>query len=114
LIWPQLVGFARAKQYLLTGEFLDAVEAERIGLINFAVEPADLDNVVEQYAAKMGAGAQSAVRYTKMTTNIALRQLFNSVLEASVAYEGLSQRTADYREGLEAFLHKRKPNFTGQ
>jgi enoyl-CoA hydratase len=114
LIWPQLVGFARAKQYLLTGDAVDAVEAERIGLINFAVAPADLDAVVDKYAAKLAAGAQSAIRYTKMTANIALRQLYNSVFEAGVAYEGLSQRTADYREGVTSFVEKRKPKFTGK
>jgi enoyl-CoA hydratase len=114
LIWPQLVGFARAKQYLLTGDALDAIEAERIGLINFAVAPAELDAVVDKYAAKLAAGAQSAIRYTKMTTNIALRQLYNSVFEAGVAYEGLSQRTADYREGIASFVEKRKPKFTGE
>jgi enoyl-CoA hydratase len=114
LIWPQAVGFARAKQYLLTGDTLDAVEAERIGLINFAVPQAELDAMVDKYARKLASGAQSAVRYTKMTTNIALRQLFNSVFEAGVAYEGLSRHTADYREGLAAFLQKRKPNYSGK
>jgi enoyl-CoA hydratase/carnithine racemase len=113
MIWPQLIGFAKAKQYLLTGDPITATEAERIGLINFSVPAAELDVVVDKYAQKLSRGAQVAIRYTKTVTNIALRQLFNSVFEASVAYEGLTQHTADYREGVQAFLDSRHAQFTG-
>lgn len=113
LIWPQLIGFAKAKHYLLTGDPIGAVEAERCNLITF-VKPADeLDAFVAGYAAKLARGAQSAIRYTKSVTNIALRQLFCSVFEAGVAYEGLTTYTADFREAVEAVLEKRKPSFTG-
>ena len=112
LIWPQLIGFAKAKHYLLTGEAVGAVEAERLGLITFAVPEAEFDAFVTKYAGKLAKGAQTAIRYTKITTNIALRALFNSVFEAGVAYEGLTQRTADFREGVASFLEKRPPDFT--
>jgi enoyl-CoA hydratase len=111
LIWPQLMGFAKAKQYLLTGDAITAVEAERCNLINFAVPEAELDPLVDKYAQKLASGAQSAIRYTKSVTNIALRQLFNSVGEAGIAYEGLTKHTKDYREAVSAFLEKRKPVF---
>lgn len=113
LIWPQLVGFAKAKHYLLTGEAIVATDAERMNLITFAVPADELDAYVAKYTAKLAKGAQTAIRYTKSVTNIALRQLFNSVFEAGVAYEGLAFHTRDFREGVSALIEKRRPEFTG-
>jgi len=113
LIWPQLIGFAKAKHYLLTGEAIGAVEAERIGLISFAKPAEEFDAFVATYADRLARGAQPAIRYTKSTTNLALRQLFNSVFEAGVAYEGLSRETPEFREAVRAFVEKRKPDFRG-
>ena len=113
LIWPQLIGYAKAKHYLMTGDALDAVEAERLGLITFAIPAADFDGYAEKYAERLARGAQTAIRYTKITTNIGLRNLLTSVFEAGAAYEGLCKHTADYREGVTAFVEKRRPNFTG-
>jgi enoyl-CoA hydratase len=114
LIWPQLIGFAKAKHYLLTGDAIDAVTAERINLISFVVPAADLDSYVDSYAQKLARGAQSAIRYTKSVTNIALRQLFSSVFEAGVAYEGLSTYTRDFGEAVHAVMEKRRPEFKGE
>lgn len=114
LIWPQLIGFAKAKHYLLTGEAITAVDAERINLISFAVAAEELDEFVANYAAKLARGAQSAIRYTKSVTNIALRQLFSSVFEAGVAYEGLTTYTDDFAEAVHAVQEKRRPQFSGK
>ncbi|WP_313805956.1 enoyl-CoA hydratase-related protein [Sphingobium sp.] len=114
LIWPQLIGFAKAKHYLLTGDPINAVDAERCNLISFAVAAEELDGFVSQYAAKLARGAQSAIRYTKSVTNIALRQLFSSVFEAGVAYEGLTTYTADFGEAVRAVQEKRRPQFSGK
>ena len=114
LIWPQLIGFGKARHYLLTGDAIEAAEAERIGLIAFAVAHETLDDAVAKYAERMARGAQSAIRYTKIATNIALKQLLSSVFEAGVAFEGLSRHTDDYREGVTAFVEKRRPGFTGR
>jgi enoyl-CoA hydratase len=111
LIWPQLIGYAKARHYLMTGDAIAAPEAERMGLITFSVPAADLDAYVAQYAAKLARGAQTAIRYTKSAVNIALRQLFTSVGEAAIAYEGLATYTSDFREGVTAFIEKRRPEF---
>jgi enoyl-CoA hydratase len=113
LIWPQLIGYAKAKHYLLTGEAVGAVDAERLGLITFAIPAEEFDAYVTKYAERMARGPQSAIRYTKITTNIGLRNLLTSVFEAGIAYEGLCKHTADFREGVTSFLEKRRPNFTG-
>jgi enoyl-CoA hydratase len=111
LIWPQLIGFTKAKHYLLTGEAIGAVEAERINLISFVKSADEFQTFVDAYADRLSRGAQTAIRYTKSTTNLTLRGLFNSMFEAGVAYEGLSRDTDDFREAVAAFLEKRKPDF---
>ncbi len=111
IIWPQLIGFAKAKHYLLTGDAIVAPEAERIGLITFAVPDDELDAYVAKYAGKLARGAQTAIRYTKSATNIPLRQLFSSVGETAIAYEGLATYTSDFKEGITSFLDKRRPEF---
>jgi enoyl-CoA hydratase len=114
IIWPQLVGFARAKEYLLTGDLLTAKEAERIGLINHAVPRAELDAKVNTLADKLANGATKAIKWTKTSINIPLRQLAHSMLDASLAYEALTNIGADHQEAVTAFQQKRKPKFTGR
>jgi enoyl-CoA hydratase len=114
LIWPQMIGFAKAKHYLLTGDAITATDAEKCNLITFAVPDAELDAFVDAYAKKLARGAQTAIRYTKSITNIALRQLFSSVFEAGVAYEGLATYTADFAEAVDAVQSKRRPEFKGR
>lgn len=113
VIWPQLVGYSRAKQYLLSGDMMNAGEAERIGLINFAVPAEELDAKVDEWATKLATGAQKAIRWTKATLNIGLRQMLASMVDAGFALETVSSRSKDHAEAVRAFVEKRKPDFTG-
>ncbi len=114
VIWPQLVGFARAKEYLLTGDLLTAKEAERIGLINHAVPRDQLDAKVNGIVDKLAGGATKAIKWTKACVNIPLRQLAHSIMDASLAYEALTNIGDDHQEAVRAFQEKRKPKFTGR
>jgi len=114
VIWPQLIGFARAKEMLMTGELMRADEAARIGLINYAVPAADLDAKVAELAGKILANPRWAVRWTKTIANIALKQLAVSSSDAAVAYEMLSNMTADRAEAVNAFRERRAPKLTGE
>ena len=114
IIWPQLVGFARAKEYLLLGDALTAVEAERIGLINYAVPADQLDEKVNRFADRLANGAAKAIRWTKTCMNLQLRQIAHAQLDASLAYEAITNMSADHQEAVTAFKEKRKPRFTGR
>ncbi|TAL03589.1 MAG: enoyl-CoA hydratase/isomerase family protein [Rhodospirillaceae bacterium] len=114
VIWPALIGYARAKGFLFTGDPVTGEEAARIGLVNRAVPAEELDKVVDEYALRLASGATRAIQYTKLSVNIGLKQLANSILDTSFAYELLSQRTQDHQEAVTAFREKRKPRFTGE
>jgi enoyl-CoA hydratase len=111
IIWPQLVGYARAKEYLLTGELLVAEDAARIGLINRAVPPEELDALVQGYADKLANGAQKAIRWTKASVNIGLKQLAVSIMDAALGYETVTNVSADHQEAINAIRERRPPNF---
>ena len=113
VIWPQLVGFARAKEYLFTGDLMSAAEAERIGLINHVVAADELDDKVYGLARRLAAGASKSVRWTKQVVNIPLRQLAHSMMDLSISVETQSNLSSDHQEAVTAFSNKRKPNFTG-
>lgn len=110
-IWPQRIGFGRAKEYLLTGELLTAAKAEEIGLINHCVPAAELDEVVNGFCERMLKGAQKAIRWTKVLVNIELKRVVHSLLDTGLAYEGLSAHSADHKEGVKALQEKRKAVF---
>ncbi|MFQ3594843.1 MAG: enoyl-CoA hydratase-related protein, partial [Sphingomonadaceae bacterium] len=90
IIWPQLIGFARAKEYLLTGDLLTAARAAEIGLINHAVPADQLDAKVAEIAGRILANPRWAVRWTKTVTNQPLKALVAQTMDSSLAHEMLS------------------------
>jgi enoyl-CoA hydratase len=113
-IWPLLVGPARAKQYLLTGDPLSAVEAERIGLVNRVVPAADLQREALALATRLAAAAPLAVRYTKLAVNKLVKDALNVAFDTSTALELVTFRSEDHQEALAALREKRPPNFKGR
>lgn len=114
-IWPQRIGFGRAKEYLLTGELLTAKKAEEIGLINHCVPAAELDSAVDAFCERLLKGSTNAIRWTKVLINLELKRVATALMDAGIAYESVSVRSADHREGVKALQEKRKPVFgTGE
>jgi len=114
VIWPQLIGYARAKEYLMTGDLISAPEAAQMGLINRAVPAEQLDEAVDAFVDKLNRGAMKSIKWTKTAVNIGLKQLAHSMMDTCMAYEALSNGTKDHAEAVEAFEQKRKPIFTGE
>jgi enoyl-CoA hydratase len=114
VIWPLALGPARAKRYLLTGDPLTAVEAERIGLVTHVVPAADLEREAMAFAARLAAGAPLAVRYTKLAVNKLVKDGLNVAFDASTALELVTFQSADHQEALAAIREKRPPRFQGR
>lgn len=114
VIWPQLIGYAKAKELLLTGDLLSAQEAQELGLINYAVPADQLDQKITELTSKILGNPRWAVRWTKTCTNLPLKDIANRVMDACIGYETLSNSMADRREAVAAFREKRQPNYTGE
>ena len=114
VIWPALVGMARAKQYLFTGDWISGTEAERIGLVNFALPADEVLAAANAFARRMAEGAPMAIRWTKYSINKLLREQVNLALDTSMFLEAATMGSQDLQEAASAFLEKRKPQFRGR
>lgn len=112
--WPLAVGPARAKQYLMTGDPVTAKEAERIGLVNFVVPSAALQDEAMAFATRLAAGAPLAIRYTKLAVNKLVKDALNVAFDASIALELVTFHSDDHAEALAAISEKRPPQFEGR
>jgi enoyl-CoA hydratase len=113
-IWPLILGPARAKQYLLTGDPVTAEQAERIGLVNEIVPAADLQERALAFATKLAKGAPLAIRYTKQAVNKLLKDALNTAFDTSTALEIVTFQSEDHREALTSIREKRAPLFRGR
>ncbi len=114
VIWPQLIGYARAKEFLMTGDLIKAPRAEAMGLINYAVPADGLDAKVAEIVGKLQANPKWAVRWSKVVANQPLRVLAQQLMDASIPYETLSNLAKDRAEAVAAVREKRKPVLSGE
>jgi len=111
MIWPLAMGMAKAKYYLLTCEFLDAREAERLGLVSLVVPHEDLMPTAWKVAERLARGPQYAIRFTKRALNQWFRLAGIASFDYSLALEMLNFTGADVREGVRSLREKRPPAF---
>jgi methylglutaconyl-CoA hydratase len=103
------VGEKRARDLLLTGRFFTSEEAERLGLVNEVVEPERLEARAIELAGLLKANSPESMAATKRLLAAQNRPWLNAALAASLAANAESRATHDFREGVAAFLEKRKP-----
>ncbi|KUZ13640.1 enoyl-CoA hydratase [Burkholderia diffusa] len=112
IVWPLLCGMAKAKYYLLLCEPVSGEEAERIGLVSLAVEPADLLPKAYEIAERLAHGSQSAIRWTKYALNNWLRSA-GPAFDTSLALEFMGFSGPDVQEGIRSLRERRPPDFPG-
>lgn len=110
---PRLVGVSVASELMMTGRFINAERAERVGLVSEVVEDEQLEEAAAPYIDEMLTTSPLGLRLTKECLNMSVDA---GSLEAAVAMEDRNQilcaQTSDFREGISAFLGKRKPAYT--
>ncbi len=111
---PRLVGPALAKELIFTGRRIGAEEAREIGLVNRVVPEGEALNAAREIAAEIAANGPLAVRHAKAATNRAVDVDLISGLEYEADQFALLFATQDAREGMGAFVERRKPKFEGQ
>jgi enoyl-CoA hydratase/carnithine racemase len=109
----RVIGFPRALEMVMTGRLIDTIEAERIGLINEIVEPADLLAHARRRAEKIAANAPLAVRLAKSAVYQSWDLTLDAALNLAATYQGIAQNTPDHDEGVAAMLEGRTPEFKG-
>lgn len=110
---PRLIGIQRAKELLFLGERVDATAAQRLGLVNQVVPEAELDKAVDELAAKLAALPTRAIAATKALVNRSLESDRATALRDEALAQELVQGTEDAREGVQAFVERREPQFRG-
>lgn len=111
---PRLIGLRRAKELMLLGQWLSAREALDWGLINRAVPEGQLREKLNELASQLASLSVSANRTVKMLANRGLDLRLADGLELEIRTVGEHIQSTDAREGLRAFVEKRKPRFSGR
>ena len=112
-ILPRLIGLPRAVQMMMLGEPLTATEAQEIGLIYKSVPPSKLDQEVKSLAERLAAMPTRALGLTKRALAHSTANDLETQLGIEEQLQTIASETEDYKEGVSAFLEKRKPTFKG-
>jgi 2-(1,2-epoxy-1,2-dihydrophenyl)acetyl-CoA isomerase len=111
---PRLIGFAKASALMMTGDKVTATEAEKMGMIYKVLEDDIFDEAVFAQAQTLAGMPTQGLAFTKMALNKSMLNNFDDQLHEEDRLQRKAAVTADYQEGINAFLEKRKPIFTGR
>ena len=113
-LYTRLMGLGRGLEFLFTGDFLEAEEAEHIGVLNKIVPADDLERETMELAQKIANNPPLAVQMSKMMAYKALDSDLEAALEQAAACQALALSSEDHREGVNAFIEKREAQFKGR
>jgi enoyl-CoA hydratase/carnithine racemase len=98
----------------MTGDIIDAKEADRIGLVNKVVPLKELMSTAKELASRLAHGPTLAIGWTKRSVNKRIKQDLNLLMDAVSLTEQITFSTEDHKEAARAFVEKRKPQFKGK
>ncbi len=113
-ILPQVIGVLSAKELCFTGQFWDAEKAERRGLLNEAVPPPELSRAARRWAEQIGTKSPLALATQKDIINKWMTTDLETAIDYSINTVAINWMTRDQKEGMGAFLEKRKAEFEGE
>ena len=111
LVWQ--VGHKIARDLLLTGRIFDAAQARQLGLVNDVVASESLMSRARELAGQLMENSPTSLRLTKKLLNDFIRDVLDRQTEEAVAENAAIRQTADFHEGVNSFLEKRKPRWSG-
>src|SRR5437773_7749785 len=112
ILLPRIIGEKRARELILTGELIDAGEARRLGLVNYVLPSAELEQKTENILAKLRELSASSLAMTRAALDLGGQSDFDAALvEVENLYLHELMKTKDAQEGSRAFMEKRKPEW---
>tara|TARA_B100001013_G_C24612739_1_gene443882 strand:+ start:510 stop:1370 length:861 start_codon:yes stop_codon:yes gene_type:complete len=110
---PKMIGLSNSLLYQYTGETITSSEAYRLGLVSKVTEPEQLMNVSTDLCKKLATGPTYSMSIIKRLIQLSSNMTFEESMEIAGIAQGIARKTHDHKEGVSAFLQKRKPVFKG-
>ena len=111
---PRLIGLPKATAFMMTGEPVSSEKAEALGMIYAVYEDAEFESKTLELARSIAAMPTKGLGYTKRLLNQSFNNSLEDQLDLEAATQSLSAHADDHKEGIQAFLGKRTPKFTGK
>ena len=108
------MGLGKALEYLFTGDFMEAKEAERLGVLNRLVPADELERETMALARKIANGPPLAMKLVKLQVYKGLDMDLETALQMAAACETITLSSEDHKEGVAAFREKRQARFQGK